>query len=80
MVLGLLKSLNEASFYEKKKEIIIKTYTLHKRKAYIKKKERVFGLRKSIYINSIGIYETCIKNENNDLSFLKKKTIRLYCL
>ena len=51
MVLDLLKWLKEISFYEIKKEIIIKTLTLHKRKAHIKKKETVyelfFGLRKS---------------------------------
>ena len=52
MVLDLLKLFKETTFYEKKKEIIIKTLTLHKREVHIKKKERVydfFGLRKSLY-------------------------------
>ena len=50
MVLDLLKWLKETSFYEKKKEIFIKTWTFHKRKIDIKKKERVYEfieLRKS---------------------------------
>ena len=36
--LGLLKLFLETSFYERKKEIIIKTWTLHERKVHIKKK------------------------------------------
>ena len=38
MVLSLLKVLKETSFYERKKSIIIKTWTLHERKVHIKKK------------------------------------------
>ena len=52
MVLDLLKWVKETSFYEKKKKIIIKGSTLHKRKVHIKKKEIVyefFGLSKSWY-------------------------------
>ena len=42
MVLALLKWLKETSFYERKKDIIIKTRTLHERKVHIKKKIRVY--------------------------------------
>ena len=42
MVLDLLKWLKETSFYERKKEIITKTWTLHKKKIYIKKRGRVY--------------------------------------
>ena len=41
MVLGLLKWLKETIFYETKKEIIIKTWTLLERQVHIKKKGRV---------------------------------------
>ena len=41
MVLGLLEWLKE-SFHEIKKEIIIKTWTLHKKKVHIKKKGRAY--------------------------------------
>ena len=50
MALDLSKWLKQTSFYEEKKEIVIKTQLLHKRKVDIKKKERVyefFELRKS---------------------------------
>ena len=50
MFLDLLRWLKETSYYEKKKEIIKKAWTLHKGKVHIKKRERVyelFGLRKS---------------------------------
>ena len=42
MVLGLLKWLKETSFFERKKEIIIKTWTLHERKVHIKERGRVY--------------------------------------
>ena len=42
MILGLLKRLKETVFYERKKEIIIKTGTLHKRKVHTKKKGRFY--------------------------------------
>ena len=42
MILGLLKWLKETSFFERKKEIIIKTWTLHERKIHIKKRGRVY--------------------------------------
>ena len=42
MVLDLLKWLKETLLYERKKKIIIKTWTLHERKAYIKKKRRIY--------------------------------------
>ena len=42
MVLGLLKWLTETSFYERMKEIIIKTWTLLVKKVYIKKKGRMY--------------------------------------
>ena len=44
MVLGLLKWLTETSFYERTKEIIIKTWTLLVKKVYIKKKGRVYEI------------------------------------
>ena len=42
MVLCHLKWLKGTSFYERKKEIIIKTRTLHERKVQIKKKGRIY--------------------------------------
>ena len=42
MILGLLKWLKETRFYERKNEIMIKTWTLYERKAHIKKKQRVY--------------------------------------
>ena len=42
MVLSLLKWLKEIRFYERKKEIIIKAWTLHERKVHIKKKRGVY--------------------------------------
>ena len=42
MFLGFLKWLKEISFYERKDEIIIKTWTLHERKVDIKNKDRVY--------------------------------------
>ena len=92
MVLDLLKWLKETSFYEKKKEIIKKTWTLHKTKVNMKKRERFyefFGLRKSWYYrwSSFSIYESCmILQEMRIMIFQftkkkkKKKPIRLYCL
>ena len=41
-VLGLLKWLKETCFYERKKKIIIKAWTLHERKVHIKKKGRAY--------------------------------------
>ena len=43
MVLALLKWLEETRFYERKKEIFIKAWTLHERKVHIKKKGRVYN-------------------------------------
>ena len=42
MFLALLKWLKVTSFYERKKEIIIKTLILHERKVHIKTKGRVY--------------------------------------
>ena len=42
MLLGLSKVLKETSFYERKREIVIKTWILHERKVHIKKKGRVW--------------------------------------
>ena len=42
MALGLLKSLGETSFDDKKKQIFMKTWTLHERKVHIKKKWRIY--------------------------------------
>ena len=42
MVLGLLKWLKETRFYERKKNILIKTWTLHERKVHIKKNWRFY--------------------------------------
>ena len=50
MVLGFLKWLKETSFYEKTKEISIKTRTLQKKEKFILRRKKVyefFGLRKS---------------------------------
>ena len=38
MVLGLLKSLKETGFYDRKKKIIIKAWTFHEKEVHIKKK------------------------------------------
>ena len=43
MELGLLKWLKETCFYERKKEIIINTWTLNKEKVHIKKKRRAYA-------------------------------------
>ena len=42
MLLGLLKWLKETSFYDRKKKIIIKTWTLHERKVHFDKKGRIY--------------------------------------
>ena len=42
MVLDPLKWWKETGVYERKKEIIINTWTLHKKKVHIKKKGRVY--------------------------------------
>ena len=50
MVLGFLKWLKETSFYEKTKEISIKTWTLQKKEKFILRRKKVyeiFGLRES---------------------------------
>ena len=43
MVLGLLKSLKETGFYDRKKKIIIKAWTFHEKEVHIKKKGWVYG-------------------------------------
>ena len=58
MVPDIVKWLKETSFYENKKKIIIRTWTLHKWKVHIKKKERVyefFELRKNWYYRFLGV-------------------------
>ena len=42
MVWGISKWLKETGFYERNKEIIIKTWPFHERKVHIKKKGRVY--------------------------------------
>ena len=45
MVLGLLKSLKETGFYDRKKKIIIKAWTFHEKEVHIKKKGWVMNFR-----------------------------------
>ena len=75
MVLELIKLLIETSFYEKKKEIKIRT--LHQLKVHIKMKERVFPIKKQlvlkiIFLQHLRNLHDIIRNENNDLSGLQK--------
>ena len=55
IILDLLKWLKETTFYEKKKEIIIKTWTLHKREDHIKKKESswIFWIQEKLILKMI---------------------------
>ena len=72
------------SFYERTKEIITKTWTLHERIVQIKKKGKVhimnFQRRKLVERWSFfSLYETCmiLRTEKDDLLVLKK-TVRWY--
>ena len=56
MVLGLLKSLKETSFYERQKSLK-KAWTLYERKFHIKKKGRYYEFSDKRKVDIIDFWE-----------------------
>ena len=50
------KTVKERSFYDKKKEIILRTWTLHEREVHIKKKGEVYEFSDKGKVHIIDIW------------------------